>query len=158
MTSVLRSQNTRFWSKVKVANDCWLWQGTTPAGYGQYALWSRGSGVNRQRGTIPAHRYAYEQFIGEVPEGLELDHLCRVKNCVNPQHLEPVTHRENCLRAATVRQWPTMSTHCDKGHDRSLWIVYRKNGHRECRLCNRETLRRWRLSDKKSVVRIGGTE
>lgn len=81
-----------------------------------------------------AHRVAYEEIMGPVPEGLELDHLCRTRSCVNPSHLEPVTHRENMNRGdvATRRK-----THCPKGHpyDEENTGIY--NGYRNCRACAR---------------------
>jgi hypothetical protein len=73
---------------------CWLWTGTVmPAGYGTMKV----GGQQRL-----AHRVAYEAFIGPVPDGLVLDHLCRVRSCVNPWHLQPVTNRENILRGVGV--------------------------------------------------------
>ncbi len=82
-----------FWDYVNKTATCWLWKGGMTRGYGVYAVW-RG---NRYRNTR-AHRVAYELTIGFIPVGLEIDHLCRVRNCVNPAHLEAVTHRENILR------------------------------------------------------------
>jgi hypothetical protein len=81
----------RFWSKVDRSGPCWLWTGgTSNAGYGHFHPTKRqGKG---------AHRVAYELVRGPIPEGLELDHLCRVVTCVNPDHLEPVTHAENMRR------------------------------------------------------------
>lgn len=80
-----------FMTKVNKTESCWLWERGTNGGYGMY--WFRGR-------NIAAHRFAYEALVGPIPEGLELDHTCRVKRCVNPAHLEPVTHRENILRGA----------------------------------------------------------
>ena len=80
----------RFWSKVKKSRGCWLWQGAINTnGYGNFH--------NKGR-TVKAHRFAYEICVGEIPKGLTIDHLCRVRHCVNPSHLEPVTMRENFLR------------------------------------------------------------
>jgi hypothetical protein len=75
---------------------CWIWDGTIrPDGYG---VKQGGRGERAM-----AHRWVYERVAGPIPEGLELDHLCRVRSCVNPDHLEPVTHDVNCQRSATVK-------------------------------------------------------
>jgi hypothetical protein len=80
-------------------SPCWLWQGTVATtGYGQI----RHSVVGFGR-TVMAHRYFWEEAHGPVPNGLELDHLCRVRSCCNPEHLEPVTRRENILRGAATK-------------------------------------------------------
>ncbi len=77
-------------------NGCWIWQKRlTTAGYGSIRVGSRSDGTRRQ---TSAHIIAYETFVGEVPEGLELDHLCRVRSCCNPDHVEPVTHKVNMQR------------------------------------------------------------
>lgn len=90
--------HVRFWSKVLVGDDCWGWTGALKDnGYGEF-----GSGRKTARGSpevVYAHRYAYESLVGPVPEGLELDHLCRNRACVRPDHMEPVKHKENCRRA-----------------------------------------------------------
>lgn len=75
--------------------DCWLWRGAKTNGYGF---------VQRKRKRTTAHRWVWEHINGPVPRGLEIDHLCHVRACVNPDHLEPVTHQENALRAATMRR------------------------------------------------------
>lgn len=73
------------------SGDCWLWLGRkNPSGYAQIVI------AKRQRS---AHRVSYETFVGPIPDGLEIDHLCRVRHCVNPKHLEPVTGAENKRRA-----------------------------------------------------------
>lgn len=110
---------------------CWLWTGNVNAkGYGRMR-------TDGQHGAVPAHRVAYELFIGPIPQGLEIDHLCRVRCCVNPDHLEAVTSRTNTLRgdgpsAIAVRR-PT----CRHGHPvTDPKDVYRgANGSRVCRLC-----------------------
>ena len=114
-----------FWEKVVKVESHWLWTGvTSSAGYGAIA-------VNRKR--MMAHRFAYVTFVGPIPAGLELDHLCRVRNCVNPDHLEPVTHAENQRRMALAR------THCPQGHEYNAANTYvRTNGSRQCRVCARE--------------------
>lgn len=101
---------------------CWMWHGKTNAeGYG---LIHAGGNVRRY---LRAHRVVYEHLVGPVPDGLELDHLCRVKGCVNPAHLEPVTHKENSRRAL-VRPC------CKRGHP----LDKQTGRHRYCSICRRE--------------------
>lgn len=106
--------------------DCLLWTGTAPHGYGSF--WYDGKKVR-------AHRFSYEHFIGEIAPGLVLDHLCRNTLCVNPDHLEPVTHAENLRRG----DWPnSRKTHCAHGHRFTTANTYLWRRHRICRDCHRE--------------------
>lgn len=139
-----RNVNTleTFWQRVDKdgAEGCWLWTGgRSPDGYGQF--WMGGEGGR----TLRAHRVAYEDLVGAVPEGLMLDHLCRVRHCVRPDHLEPVTNAENLRRGAEARR--AESPHCPHGH---LWTpdntVYGSHGYRMCRTCRNEAIRRSRLN------------
>ena len=87
-----------FWFWVNKTDTCWLWEGNIATNsYGLYT-----ANFSGQRQTKRAHRLAYELMVGPIPDGLELDHLCRVRNCVNPAHLEAVTHQENVLRGGKV--------------------------------------------------------
>lgn len=92
----------RFWAKVEKTDACWLWLGATYNGYGRFTI----SPGNQKK----AHRFAYEALIGPIADGMTLDHLCRVRNCVNPEHLEQVTHEENLARIPA-------RTHCPRGHE-----------------------------------------
>lgn len=115
---------------------CWLWQGKVSAGgYGE-----AGSKFN---GTIMAHRIMYEWVVGPIPEGLVIDHLCRVRLCVNPAHLEAVTEKENILRGTGPTAIRARKTHCKYGHPLAGANVYRyKNSpYRQCGICMK---RRWR--------------
>jgi hypothetical protein len=112
----------RFWSKVDRSGNCWLWLGyLMPNGYGKFRV---AVGV-----TALAHRAAYELANGTIPDGLEIDHLCRNRACVNPSHLEPVTHVENVRRA--------MKTHCLRGHGFTAENTLMDRGRRVCRACRR---------------------
>lgn len=119
-------------------NGCWIWQGRpTNAGYGLMTL--RTDGVAR---STSAHRVAYETFVGPVPDGLVLDHLCRVRMCVNPAHLEPVTSRENTMRSPiTLGFINAAKTHCPHGHpydEANTYVWVRPNTTmRICRTCAR---------------------
>lgn len=119
---------------------CWPWHGSIAAnGYGKLTI---------KKKHLLAHRVAYEHFKGAIPEGLVIDHLCRNKCCVNPDHLEAVQSRENTLRAhdapATINIWKTV---CDHGHPLTDDNVYiRRRGHRverHCKTCRAEATARW---------------
>lgn len=117
---------------------CWVWQlAQTGAGYG--CEW------DRERGRmVGAHILAYERENGPVPEGLELDHLCRVRLCVNPAHLQAITHAENVRRGDyRTNSSNARKTHCPKGHPYSGVNLYIEpgSGTRRCRTCRREARR-----------------
>ena len=84
-----------------------------------------------------AHRMIYELLVGPIPDGLEIDHLCRNRGCVNPGHMEPVTHRENLMRGDTVAAANPAKTHCIRGHPYDDENTYRYGSHRYCRACNK---------------------
>ncbi|WP_280412563.1 HNH endonuclease signature motif containing protein [Nocardia asiatica] len=129
-----------FWSKVDKSGECWLWtKGTFDCGYG--AFW-----VPPQNRA--AHIVSYNLLVGAVPSGLQLDHLCRVRKCVNPAHLEPVTCRENLLRGETYAAVNAAKTHCPKGHPYSADNTrITAQGLRACRTCERARLRRTYVCD-----------
>lgn len=135
-----RPLTERFWEKVDlggpppsrpwapITTGCWLWEGHVGSdGYGS------AFNVTGQHDRAVPHRIAYELLVGLIPEGLQLDHLCRVRNCVNPDHLEPVTAKENRVRGgATI-------THCPSGHEYDGDNTYmRPQGGKACRACARD--------------------
>ena len=124
----------RFWAKLHVhSNGCWEWLGQCNAdGYGRIQVGSTRDG-SRTSGYV--HRWAYQHLIGMVPHGMELDHLCRVPQCANPHHLEPVTHRENMLRGPNACAVHARKTHCPQGHPYSGTNLKVRRGRRECRAC-----------------------
>lgn len=117
----------RFWEKVEETEGCWLWNGYHGGmGYGQF--W-----ITPGR-PIGAHRFAYQLLVGPIPDDFDIDHLCRNPRCVNPKHLEPVSHRENMRRSKAARKMA-----CKLGHD---WtnpknVYIRKGGQRWCAECAR---------------------
>lgn len=120
----------RLLAKVLVSSGCWLWGGATDdRGYGFVWLGGR---------TRRAHRAVYELLVGPIPDGLELDHTCRVHGCVRPSHLEPVTHAEN-VRRGLAGENNRSKTSCLRGHP----LTSDNRGKRVCRECGRERSREW---------------
>ena len=117
--------------QVKFAEDgCWVWGGNySDNGYGKLT-------VNYK--TVSAHRFFYAEVVGPIPEGMHLDHVCDHKYCVNPDHLEPVTHAEN------MRRRYAKMTHCINGHPFSGDNLHiRIDGRRVCKECNRQRGRKY---------------
>jgi hypothetical protein len=125
----------RFWPKVNKTESCWLWLAAVTDGYGMFWL---------DRRYQKAHRVAYEMLVGPIPEGLQLDHLCRVRNCVNPAHLEPVTALVNQQRGVgTFADTHGKKTHCVHGHeftaDNTYWFTNSRGFRgRMCKACCRD--------------------
>ena len=137
-TYIANDDVARFWSKVDKSNECWLWlTATNLNGYGRFRL----NGKTRL-----AHRVAYEFVVGEIPEGLQLDHLCRVRLCVNPAHLEPVTCLKNNHRGLSGVS-NRSKTHCPQGHayDSSNTYVDKLN-RRYCKACRKARMKEWHAS------------
>ena len=151
---MLFNDNTlqRFWAKVNKngplfdGTPCWLWTAyLDPEGYGRLFY------VDAQH---YAHRISYEMLVGPIPIGLTIDHLCRVRHCVNPLHLEPVTRGQNVLRGSGYAATNARATHCPQNHpyDETNTLIERtKMGaftRRRCKTCRRIYQRKWRQSVK----------
>lgn len=138
----MKTADERFWASVDRngpvppgrpdLGPCWLWTGNTPNGrYGRFMVDGR---------SVSAHHYSYETTIEPIPDGLVTDHLCRVKNCVRPSHLEAVTQRENLMRGDTIAAANAAKTHCKRGHPfdvaNTRWRAQKGTITRNCRACN----------------------
>lgn len=114
---------------------CWIWQRSVAQnGYGRLY-----DAVHRRE--LLAHRHVYELMVGPIPEGLTLDHLCRVRRCVNPSHLDPCTLGENTMRGEGVATQNARKTHCKRGHE---FDAVTPEGHRRCLRCSADSTRRGR--------------
>lgn len=118
----------RYWSKVQpVPSGCWIWTAAKDqSGYGRFGV----AGL-----AVVSHRVSYEALVGPIPDGLHVDHLCRNRACVNPEHLEPVTCRENILRGIGPSAQHAMKTHCPEGHEYTAENTYVYRGSRYCVAC-----------------------
>lgn len=126
----IERETARFWARTRREGTCLVWIGQLDRkGYGT-VMWRC-----RRRG---AHRLAYELTHGPVPNGMELDHLCRNPKCVDPAHLEVVTHRTNTLRSTSFVATNAAKTHCANGHAFTEENTYvSRTGRRACRECHR---------------------
>lgn len=132
----------RFEAKIDRSDDgCWIWTGaTTTSGDRGYGRFTTGR-IDGKQQFVVAHRFAYEAWVGPIPEGMTLDHVCSVTRCVNPAHLRPMTLRDNILVGTGPAAVNAAKSHCIRGHD--LDDAYRgtlPNGRtiRQCRACRRE--------------------
>lgn len=129
-------------------SGCWIWRGPDKGnGYGRF---KRGS----------AHRASYEAFVGQIPQGLHLDHLCRNPMCINPGHLEPVTPKENVLRGFGVTALNARKTECKYGHPFTPENTIIKKFGKACRICqrimDRDNKRRQRKRAKDAFLDANG--
>jgi hypothetical protein len=121
-------------------NNCWNWTGHKfKHGYG---------GIQWDGKLMLAHRLSYKDFYGEIDENLSLDHLCRNPSCVNPTHLDQVTHKENVLRGVGPTAVNSKKTHCKKGHEFDEINTYKTEDGRSCKICVNIRKRQWRKRQK----------
>jgi len=140
----------RFWQKVALQGECWVWIAAInkQTGYGAFSINKR---------MVSSHRFAYESMVGEIPPELMLDHLCRNRRCVNPFHLDPVTAKVNAQRGANAdggvgAAMMRAKTHCPQGHPLSGTNLYRSpNKRRVCRTCRRASTERTRARRRKEM-------
>lgn len=138
---ITKKDKVRFWSYVDKSTLCWNWRGTiTQYGYAQFRAGSE---------SYRAHRLSYLWAKGIIPKGLVLDHLCRNRNCVNPEHLEAVTIKVNILRGVGFAAKNSKKTHCPEGHEYTPDNVYLdKTKRRHCKICHAERQREYLLRKK----------
>jgi hypothetical protein len=147
VVETLAEAQCRFMSKVEKTKSCWIWLGShvTKEEYGRF--WLQGKTVN-------AHRASWILFKGMIPEDKQIDHLCRNRRCVNPDHLEVVEQKENILRGESLSAKRARQTHCVHGHELSGPNLYiRHGGGRRCRKCAR--LRMRKVRDTKGEIKCG---
>lgn len=153
LRELTKDELKRFMDKVDIQDGddgCWLWTASTNrTGYGEFFL--------KDLGKVTAHRQSYRHYIGPIPDGKMLDHLCRTRNCVNPRHLEPVSGHENTIRGEGPTADAAAKTECVNGHplieENVMWI----KGVRHCKKCNAERTRKWakRKKDKEFFSQEG---
>lgn len=134
----------RFMRHVEITDTCWNWIGGTGGSKSTYGYFHPGTRSSDAK--VVAHRYSYRSFVGEIPEGMQIDHLCRNSLCVRPDHLEAVTPQENMRRARL--------TVCKNGHDLTddANCYYDRQGRRRgCIICARDrALARFRAMKERS--------
>lgn len=131
------------------SKGCWIWTLSIESRTGYGKGWNEGKSES-------AHRISYKAFKGEIPDGLHIDHLCRVRECVNPDHLEAVTLKENVLRGVGITAENARKKHCKHGHPFTGYnVIRRESGRRTCRTCNVALTRKWRAKLKGTGVEVG---
>lgn len=137
VTRRTRPLSERLFEKVDAEGICWIW--TRSRNVGGYGVIN----VSREQGVRVVHRVVWELLVGAIPDDLELDHLCRVRQCCNPDHLEPVTRKVNVDRGSHRAGAPRRD-HCLNGHEMTAENTRQGNQQRVCRTCAIEANRRYR--------------
>ena len=123
-------------ARINKTDTCWVWTGKVDkTGYGSFGM--REGTKSRTRS---AHKILYEVLVGEIPTGMQLDHLCKVTLCVNPEHLEIVTPRENIMRSNGLAAVNAQKTHCSNGHEfteDNIYVPPKRLNRRYCRKCQK---------------------
>ncbi len=133
----------RLWPRVVVdSNGCWIWTGAKARGYGQISIDGK---------RVRVHRLTYEETYGAIEPSLVIDHLCRVRSCVNPEHLDTVSNRTNILRGVGPTARNAQKTHCKFGHPFDLENTYWSVKGRECRIC-KQRLSRQRQEKRRAAA------
>ena len=161
MLELNKENKNKIINNIKIGDDCWEWTGgiRNDEGYGYLCF----SGMNYKKRQV-AHRVVYEIFIGDIPDNMDLDHLCRNRKCVNPWHLEPVTRSENVKRGEAGK-YQTLRTHCPKGHERNSQNTgtrTTKEGKVKhyCKVCSVAVSRAWQLRkyEEKGITPVLNSE
>lgn len=143
-----RTTLQRFFDGLGAMFNCWIWESALDKdGYGVF--------TNELGKAVRAHQWSYKFFRGSVPEGLELDHWCRIPRCVNPSHLEAVKGHVNIMRGMGFSALNAKKTHCLRGHELTGANLYFHKGHRLCRACQSERCRAYE-SRKRANMTHGG--
>ncbi len=140
---------TRFWKKVEKTEMCWNWTAGTQKGYGAFHLNGR---------MQPAHRVIYRHIYGAIKDGLEIDHTCFNRQCVNPMHLDPVTPSVNTRRGilnsgqVKLTYQPIRKEYCRNGHLRTTGNTYEYLGGRSCRVCQLAVVHRYNIRKARVAI------
>lgn len=142
----------RFFNLVNTQNSCWLWSGGLhEGGYGVFNSGTRLMG---------SHRWIYQQVFGKIPNGYEIDHLCKTPGCVRPSHLEAVTPSENCKRSSSWHHFVRSASkirECPKGHPYNDVNTYLdKQNCRHCKTCDRERSKQYQAKKRQAIARAEG--
>ena len=143
----MTTAHERFEKKIEKTETCWNWVGgISGTGYGNFWLLGK---------SISAHKFAYLMFKGNIKKGLQIDHLCKNRKCVNPEHLEVVTCRENLMRGNGFNRVNAEKTHCPAGHaydeQNTYYNVVKSGFLRVCRKCRALRENKRRKAKKESV-------